>query len=167
MFNGSFEIVASDNPSLIILQDNSEGTDANLTGRTIYLYNADGSLFTPPIAWVIGDSSITLDVLSEDAALNIRVDWASSNPEPDPSTYTYSQIHAFTKYGKDYVYYLTEMQTSNPSITQDRSYYSNKLRLLCEILSAENAINVGHSIYGAAQCIARYTYMIQNPTFYF
>jgi len=165
-FNAAFEIVPSSNPELVILQDTSIGDDPNLTGRTITLYDADGSVYETA-EWAAGDGSITLAILPRDVALNVSVSWASSDPLPDPSTYTYSQIHAFMRHEQNYAYHLTQLQTANPSIAQDANFYNNKLRLLCEILSATNAIEIGEDLFAAQMCIQRGNYLIENPLNYF
>lgn len=165
-FNAAFSISDSSNPQLVVLNDTSIGSDPNLTGRTVTLYAADGSVYTTA-NWPIADSSISLAVLSKDISLNVAVSWASSDPLPDPSTYTYSEIHAFVRYEQDYGYYLTQLQTANPSIAQDQNFYSNKLRLLCEILSAKDAIDIGGDSFAAQMCIERGNYLIANPLNYF
>jgi hypothetical protein len=166
MFNAAFSISESSNPSLVVINDTSTGSDPNITSKTLTLYNADGSVYATA-DWPVGDSSITLDILPRDVALNIVLSVASSDPEPDPSTYTYSEIHAFLQYSKQYIYALTQRQTANVGIAQDPNYYSNKLRLLCEILSAGNAISIGEDVFAAQQCIERGNFMIANELNYF
>ncbi len=166
-YNASFDIEINSNPSTFTLVDSSTGSDPNLTGRLIYIYKTDGNLLTSPIPWPIANSSISLDVLSQDYALNIRVDVLSSDPLPTPSTYTYSQIEAFVKYGKDFLYNLTQYQQSNPSVVQDKDWYNNKVTVFCEILSAQNAIEDGEDVFGAQQCISRYQQYINNQNDYF
>jgi hypothetical protein len=165
-YNAAFSISESSNPSLVVINDTSTGSDPNITSKTLTLYNADGSVYTTA-DWPVGDSSITLDILPRDVSLNISLSVASSDPEPDPSTYTYSQIHAFVRYEKNYGYYLTQLQTANPSISQDQNFYNGKLRLLCEILSAEDAISIGEDAFAAQMCIERGNYLITNPLNYF
>lgn len=159
----SFAIIPSNSPSLVILSDTSTGSDVTLTSRTVYIYQSDGTLFVPAVTWAIADSSITLDILSSDEALNIRVDWATTIP----AAYTYSKINAFVKYGQQFIYSQTQAQTANPSIAQDQNFYQNKLQLLCEVLSAQNAIDTGGDQFAASLCIARGTYLIQNSNMFF
>lgn len=166
-FNSSFSIALTANASTFVLTDTSSGSDGNLTGRTIYLYTTSGNLLVAAIPWAIGDSTISLDVLEQDVALNIRVDWASSSPLASPSTYTYSQIYAFVKYGQQFVYSLTQQQESNPSIVQYTNFYGNKLIVICLILSAQNAIDIGESLFSAQNCIALYQNYINNSNYYF
>ncbi len=165
-YNAAFSISESSNPSVVVINDTHTGSDPNLTGRTLTFYNADGSVYTTA-NWPIGNSSITLSILPKDVALSISLSVNSSDPEPDPSTYTYSLIYAFLQHSKQYLYYLTQLQTENPSITQDPNYYNNKTRLFCEVMSAENAISIGEDVFAADQCIERANYLVANPLNYF
>jgi len=166
-FIASFSITPTASPSTFILEDTSAGSDAGLTGRTIYLYTVSGSLLVAAIPWAIGNSTITLDVLQQDIALNIRVDWASSAPLSPPSTYTYSQIFAFVKYAQDFVNELTQDQASDLSLTQDTDWYNNKLKVICLILSAQFAIDYAENLGNAQMCISLYQPYINNKNYYF
>lgn len=166
-FVASFSITPTASASTFILEDTSVGSDAGLTGRTIYLYQSSGQLLVAAIPWAIGNATISLDVLEQDYALNVKVDWASSSPLAPPSTYTYSLIYAFVKYGQQFVYSLTQQQESNPSIVQDTNFYGNKLIVICLILSAQNAIDIGESLFSAQNCIALYQNYLVNSNYYF
>lgn len=166
-FNSAFTITPTADASTFILTDSSTGSDGNLTGRTIYLIQTSGAYLVFPIPWPIGQSSITLNLLQQDIALNIRVDWSSSSPLPSPSTYTYSQIYAFVGYGQLYVYQLTQYQTSKPTVIDDSNYYSNKSKLITEIDSALSAIVTGADLYGAQSAIDRYQFLIKNSQYFF
>lgn len=167
MFNASFIITKTADPSTFIITDNSSGSDPDLTGRVIYLYTANGSLLVPAITWPIGQSSYTFTGLEQDVALNVRVEWSSSNPLPDPSTYTYSELNYFVQFGEQFLYGLTQQQTANPSIVQDTTYYANKGIVRTEIDSAINAIDVGNDLAGSEYCIARYTAMMNAQNYLF
>lgn len=157
-------IIPSNDPSIAGLLDDSTGSDVAITGRIIYIYSPDGTLFTPATSWAIANSSILLYILSNDQSLNIRVDWVNVS---GTVLYTYSLINAFVKYEQQFIYQLTQDQTANPSIAQDTNFYQNKLQLLCEVLSAQNAIDIGHDQFAASLCIARGTNLIQNENYYF
>lgn len=75
-FNGSFQISQTSDVTSFIITDNSTGSDPNLTGRTISLFLADGSLLGgSTIDWPIGEGSIkTISLLTRDYSLNIKVD---------------------------------------------------------------------------------------------
>lgn len=166
-FNGLFTATATANASTIILEDVSTGSDGGLTGRTINIYQTSGQLLVAEIAWPIADDTITLDILQQDVAVNIVVNWQSSSPLAPPSTYVYSLIKAFVKYGQQFLYNLTQYQQSNPSVVQDVNWYSNKTKLFCLIESALNAITDGEDVFGAQSMISQYQLLINYQNYYF
>lgn len=166
-FNCNFTISVSSDPSAIILVDTSVGSDPNLTGRTIYLYKSDGTLLVPAIPWAIANSTITINPLSQDYALNIVVVWASSSPLVPPSTYTASQIYAFVGYGQQYSNTLLEFLATNQQMVNDQGWYLNFMTLLLEIQNAQNAINIGQNLGNAQAAITRYQKLLTNANFYF
>lgn len=168
MFNGNFSVSETSNLGTIVLTDTSTGADPDLTGRTINIFRADGTVFTDPIPWAIGDSSITLDgIFSKDIAVNIRVDWVSTAPDPDPSTYTKNTVYAYMDYSEYFLYYLTQLQLATPDIIQSDGYYANKTKVRCEIDNAQNAVDFATDIKAAQACIERAQYMIDNQNSFF
>ncbi len=166
-YNLMFSVQETANPAQILLVDQSTGSDGNLTSRAIYLYQANSQLLVAAIDWPLADNTITLDVLQQDYALDIRVTAISSSPLAPPSSYTYAQIFAFTGFGELFYYQLTQSQTAQPGIIQDQNFYNNKSILRTELDSAKLAISVGEDIYGAQGCIIRYQYMIQQQNYFF
>jgi|ERR1700760_1615724 len=166
-FVASFIITPTADASTFVITDTSSGSDGSLTGRTISLFQSNGQLLVPPIAWNISDSTYTYTGLQQDIALNIVVNWNSSNPLPSPSTYTYSLLNAFVKYGQDFIYGLTQDQLADPTLAQDNDWYTNKLTVICLIESALNAISNGESIMNAQYMIALYQQYINNKNYYF
>lgn len=166
-YNLAFQISESLTPGVFTIQDSSSGSDPNLTGRLIYIYKIDGSLFTAAIPWSIADSSITLSILDKDYAFNIVVTAQSSSSLPSPSSYTASKIYAFTGYGENFYGYLTQLQSSNPVIIQDQNYYQNKMILRVEMDSAVQAIDYLQDVAAAQSCILRYQQLINNQQYYF
>jgi hypothetical protein len=167
-FNGAFTIAESATAlGSFILTDTSTGSDANLTGRTIYIYKVDGELYTEAISWPIGTTTKTLAILDKDYAFNIKIDWASSSPLADPSTYTYSQIFAFTKFGEYEYGTLTRLQTSIPTVISDTKYYQYKMHLRVELDAAKHAIDFMEDHYAAQRCIDRYQYLITKKRLFY
>src|SRR4030081_535020 len=104
-FNGNISAVQGSDISSILFTDTSTGTDANLTGRTIYLYKIDNTLLTGvSIPWPLSDGSTkTISVLPRDYSLSIVVTWQSSAPLGSPSTYTITAIKTFTGNTSDFI----------------------------------------------------------------
>ena len=163
-FSPSFTITPLSNPASFTIQDTSTGSDVAITDRVITLYNVDNSVFGVFDFPLSSGSSITLLPLITDVALNVKVSWNNSS---GVSLYTSTQIYAFTQYGEQFYYQLTQNQTSNPNIVVDFNYYINKLKLRVELDSAVQAINTGSDIYSAQGCINRYNFLINNQNFFF
>jgi hypothetical protein len=166
-FNGAFTIAATAGvPGSVTLTDTSTGTDANLTGRTITMYDAAGDIFYTG-SWAIGDTTKTIDLLDIDKALNVKVDWASSSPLADPSTYTLSLLFASVVYLMEQFCTMTRLQASNPNIMRDKQYYEKKYELLVEIKGAEYGISEMEDIVAAQECIERAQFLITNKSLFY
>jgi len=71
-------------PSDLLFQDNSTGSDSNLTERRIYLQKYNGQYLVPSgstadyIVWPLATNPFILTgILDKDYALSIRVDWVA------------------------------------------------------------------------------------------
>lgn len=140
-FNGSFQITQSADINSFIITDNSTGSDVNLTGRTISLFLANGSLLGgETIDWPLSDgSSKTIDLLTRDYSLSIKVDWASSSPLPPPSTYTLTEPYTFTGNTDTFIYSLIQQLAASPNIANDATYYEYLSKLQTLVDGAETA----------------------------
>lgn len=166
-FNASFSIAVTSDPSAIVLTDNSTGSDTNLTDRTINLFKTDNSQLVAAIDWPIGESSITINPLDKDYALNVSVVWTSSSPLPPPSTYTKSIIYAFVGYGEAYTNTLLQFLATNQQMVNDQSWYANFQILILEIQNAQNAISLGANLGNAQAAILRYQLLLTKANDYF
>lgn len=157
-------------PSIITFTDTSTGSDVAVTQRRIYLYTNDGTALVPSgtlttyVSWALANSTISVDVLTKDYALNIIVQWLSAT---NVILYSSSQLLVFTLYNKTFYYSLTQLQSSTPSIVQDKNYYDNKAKLWTAITSAENAVTIGGDIQGAQLAIDTATYLTDNENLFF
>lgn len=163
-FVQSFQINITADPSAINIVDTSTGSDGAIVDRVITLYKTDNSVFGTFDFPLSSGSSITINPLVVDLALNIQINW---NNNVGSSLYTYSKIYAFTGYGEFFYYSLTQEQTGKPTIINDQLYFSNKSKLRTLLDSANQAISIGNDIYSAQSCIAQYQLLLQNPTLYF
>lgn len=167
-FNGSFSTSQSTNITQFILTDNSTGSDPNLTGRTISLLLADGSLLgASTISWPLGEgSSKTIDLLQRDYSVNIKVDWASSSPLPSPSTYTLITLNTFTANSNTFIYSLIQQLAALPNLANDATWYEylGKLQTL-----VDGAVTAGsYDDQAAAQFqLDQAYYIIQNQANFF
>jgi len=141
--------------SQFTLTDTSTGSDGAITVRWVYLLQADGTYLVPDgtttdyIVWAYANSSITLDLLTQDTALSILVEWR------DASTDLYDKTVAvgLDAFGQNFFYSLSDGQVpiTNPPLALSQDYYQNKLQFLCYLKSAEQAITYASDITKAQQ----------------
>ena len=152
-----------------MLTDTSTGSDAAITSRRVYLTNSDGDYVVPTgnstnyVEWPYADSSITIDCLTEDTALSVRVDWLDVS---NGILYTKTILCGFTGYNEAFYYQLTQGQISS-NIINDTTYYNNKMNLRVAIDSGNQAIEVGEDIFSAQSCYDIATNLRLNENFYY
>ena len=160
----------SGTPSVITLTDTSTGSDVTIASRRVYLLQANGTFLVPAgtttdyIVWDLVDTSIDLDVLSQDSALSITVQWMSGiNTVVTSKTISF----AFTAYNETFYYGLTESQVANSNLSASTNWYQTKLILRVEIDSADQAITFASDIYSAQAALNRATYISTNQAYFF
>lgn len=166
----------SGTPNIITITDTSTGTDTAVTSRRIYLLQSNGTYLVPTgtqtqyIVWPITNTTTrapltaSLNVLTQDTALSIRVDWLSST---GTVLYTSSNAFAFTAYNETFYYGLTESQVANPNLTASTNWYQTKLNLRVLIDSAKQAIAFASDIVSAQQSLNEATYISTNQAYFF
>jgi len=166
-FNAAFTVTSTIVPGSFTINDTSIGSDSNLTGRTISLYQADGSLLTGatinfPLS---AGSSITLS-LSVDACLQIVITWQSSSPLPPPSEYSASGLYLFRGFSMQFLDQQIGAIQSNPSILQDTGFYNSLGILQTEIDNAVQAASTGQQASSQA-ALSRIQYLITHQNNFF
>jgi len=160
----------SGTPSIITLTDTSTGTDVAITQRRVYLLQSNGQYLVPTgtttdyIEWDIVDSTISLDVLVQDTALSITVQWLSVTNTVIESVTT---SFAFTAYNETFYYGLTESQVANANLTASTNWYQTKMILRVELDSAYQAITFASDIFSAQAALNRATFISTNQSFFF
>jgi len=160
----------SGTPSVITLTDTSTGSDVTIASRRVYLLQANGTFLVPAgtttdyIVWDLVDTSIDLDVLSQDSALSITVQWMSGIQTVVTSK---TISFAFTAYNETFYYGLTESQVANSNLSASVNWYQTKLVLRVEIDSADQAITFASDIYSAQAALNRATYISTNQAYFF
>jgi len=160
----------SGTPSIITLTDTSTGSDVTIAKRRVYLLQSNGTFLVPTetttdyINWNLSDPSISLNVLSQDTALSITVQWLTST-----NAIVTSKVisFAFTAYNETFYYGLTEQQVASPAIVNSTFWYQNKMILRVELDSAVQAITFASDIFSAQQALNRATYLVTNSNYYF
>lgn len=157
-------------PSVITLTDTSTGSDGTIAKRRVYMLQANGTYLVPAgtttnyVDWTLADTSISLDVLAQDSALSITVQWlTSSNVVVQSKTTSF----AFTAYNETFYYGLTESQVANSILTASQDWYGWKMTLRVELDSAYQAISFASDIYSAQSALNRATYISTNSNYFF
>jgi hypothetical protein len=160
----------SGTPNLIFLTDTSTGSDVTITQRRIYLLQSDGTYLVPAgtttnyIEWALVDLTISLNVLVQDTALSITVQWLTAGNVEVASVTT---SFAFTAYNETFYYGLTESQVANANLTASTNWYQTKMILRVELDSAYQAISFASDIFSSQAALNRATYISTNQSFFF
>jgi len=170
-FSQNFTVAqTSANPAFVIITDTSTGNDANIDSRRIYITDCNGNYIVPTgtttnyIEWDLLDNPISLDILTQDTAANVRVDWLDST---NTVLYTLNNNYCFSEYNKQFLYYLIQLQSLTYNVIQDNNYWGNVGTLWVNIIGAINSVEIGDDIFASQTCLNRATFMAQNQANYF
>ena len=160
----------SGTPSEITLTDTSVGSDPTITSRRVYLLQANGTFLVPAgtttdyIVWNIADASITLDVLSQDTALSVTVQWKNAlNATVTSKTISFS----FDAYNYTFYYGLNQSLVGNSNLSASTSWFQWMSSVKIQIDSAQQAITFASDIFSAQAALNRATYISTNSSFFF
>jgi hypothetical protein len=160
----------SGTPNLIFLTDTSTGSDGTITKRRIYLLQSDGTYLVPTgtatnyIEWALVDVTTSLNVLIQDTALSITVQWLTAS---NVVVATKTTSFAFTAYNETFYYGLTESQVANANLTASTNWYQTKMILRVELDSAYQAISFASDIFSAQAALNRATFISTNQSYFF
>lgn len=157
-------------PGSVTATDTSTGTDAAISQRRIFFQTAygtylvvDGTLTTYE-PWAYADASDTWDLLDEDSAVSVTVQWLNA---ADTVLYTLTQVYCLSEFNKQFFYYLQQQAALTPGIPQDTNYFSNMATYWMNITGAIQAVEIGADIAASQNCLNRATNMMNNQTKYF
>lgn len=159
-------------PNLVTIVDDSTGTDATITKRRIYITNSAGTYLvesgttTDYEAWddFPTDLSITLDILTQDTAVHILVQWLTS---ANAVVTTFEDDYPLSEYNKQFFYELLQQQSLNPGIYQDTTYGSNLQSLWVNITGGIQAIEIASDLSASQQCMDIATNLRLNENYYY
>lgn len=166
------------NPAFIILTDTSTPPNDYATYdidiRRITITDAFGNFIVPTgtttnyIEWPLEDNPISLQVLNQDTAVNIKVEWWGYNGNNEfVALYELNNNYCFTEFNKQFLYYLIQLQSMTYNIIQDNNYWGNVGILWTNIIGAINCIEVANDIFASQACLNRATFMAQNQANFF
>ncbi|HEY8661074.1 MAG TPA: hypothetical protein VIL78_18725 [Hanamia sp.] len=156
-------------PSSFTVVDTSPGTLGTISKRRIYVSDAFGNYITGNgtvnyTDWSIADSSIILNILTEDIGANIQVDWLdSSNVVID----TFNDTYPLAEFNKQFLYYLVQLIGLSPATYQDTNYSGNIGLFWTNIIAGINAVEYGNDIAAGQNCFSRATFMRLHQSLYF
>lgn len=156
-------------PSTFTVVDTSTGSLGTITQRRIFVQDAYGNYLTGNgtinyTQWSISDSSIVLALLTEDLAVNIRVDWLDVT---NVVINTLNNNYALAEYNKQFLYYLVQLLGLSPATYQDANYSGNLAIFWTNVIAGINAVEYGNDIASAQNCFSRATQMRLNEQIYF
>lgn len=158
------------NPDGLSIVDTSSGSDGTITNRRIYLQTANGSYLVQAgntldyTNWPTPSADITLQVLNQDYALSILVQWLNN---ASVVVYSKEEVYCFTLYSEQFFYYLSQQQAAANANLQDTNYFTNKMKLRVYIDSANNAVQYASDIVGGQNSLNSAAYMIDNQNIFF
>lgn len=156
-------------PQNFTVTDTSTSVTGTITQRRIYVQDDQGNYLTGSgsvdyDAWALADLSITLTFLTGNTAVNIRVDWLNvSNVVVE----TLNANYGLSQSGKQFLFYLVQLQGLTPGIYQDSNYSGNLALFWTNIIGGDNAITYGNSLAAAQNCYNRANEMEQRQSYYF
>lgn len=173
-FAGNFQAVQSapNSNQNLVFTDTSVGSDTNITDRQIRTYNAAGNLVLPAgntlgyIDWPLPLATpLTVNLLPNDMALAITVNWLSSSPIGG-STYVATILYGFTGYSDAFMYQLIENLSANPALRNDANWSYYFSRGQDDIDSVIRSI-ANNSIVNAQENLDDMQYIISNAAKFF
>ena len=170
-FQPNFSVAQfSGTPSSFSITDTSIGSDPSITYRRVYLLQANGTFLVPQgtttdyIIWPLANDTITLDVLTQDSALSITIQWMNAlNQKVTDKTNSF----AFTAYNETFYYGLSQDLVGNSNLSSSTSWFEWMLDLRVQLDSAQQAISFASDIYTAQAALNRATYISSNSSFFF
>lgn len=160
---------SSTTPASLTVNDTSTGSDAAIFSRRVYVSQSDGTYLTGNgtvnyTSWALVDSSITLNILTQDIGASITVEWldVSGNVR-----YSSNSTFPLSEFNKQFLYYLVQQQGLTPSIVQDTNYSSNLSVFYVNIVAGINAVTYGNDISACQDCFTRSTCMRLNENNFF
>lgn len=130
-FIANFTASQGSDCSKLIITDTSDysvETQETFSARQLYLYKADGSLYTgDAIDFSFAqypDNQITITGIDKDYCLRIELVLTSTDPQTN-SVYTKSSVTALICYTNTFLYNVSQIAATNPVRTADPIFYES------------------------------------------
>lgn len=149
-----------------LITDTSTGADGTVTKFVVTIYDdTNTQLAGSPITFTYTpNATYNVGILTQDIAVNVVVVWATTG---GATVVTTNQIFVFTGFLEWYYYGLVQQVAANNSLFADRGFFLNLSNLRTLIDSANQAINIGGSIFNAQAMILLAQYIQTNNNLFF
>lgn len=155
---------------VVIFTDTSSGSDVLVISRKITITDSAGNPVVQSgntgttITWALATNPYSLDLLTQDMAVQIRVDWLNA---AGASIYNSEASYCLPQFNKVFLYYLIQLQSLTYPIIQDTNYWNNVAILWANLTGAINAVEIASDITASQACLDRCTFMANNQSKYF
>lgn len=160
-------------PSQINLVDTSTGSDTqSITKRRVYITDKDDNYIVAEgneedyTEWnnYPATTTLTINCLTRDRAVNVRVDWLNSSNVVQQSV---TLLSAFKLYALTYYIFLCKAQSSNIKLRDSANFYQNYIKLLVSIKEADDSVTLLEDIGSSQAALNRAYDLINNPSNFF
>jgi len=160
----------------VTLTDTTTGTDSPLlvVSRRVYFTDKDGVYYTEDGAsdtaayevWVDfpATTTKTLAVLTQDRALNVRVDWVDAG---GAVIYTKTILQAYTLYAMTTYINSIKAQSSNNSLKTHANFYQTLIKLLVSIKEANDSVTLLGDISSSQAALNRAKKIVDSPSYFY
>lgn len=159
-------------PTTVNLADSSTGTDVSVVSRRVTFTDKDGVEYvvtgtsTSYELWPNFPASTTtsLNVLTRDRALYVKVDWVDISGNV---LYSLTKLQDYTLYAKTYYIFLCKAQSSNIKLRDSANFYQNYIKLLVSIKEADDSVTLLEDIGSSQAALNRAYDLINKPSNFF
>jgi len=159
-------------PSVISLTDDSSGSDVLIVSRKVAIVNSANQYITASgvttaaayTTWDYSDTTISIDCLTQDTAVNITVYWLDAG---GATLYSKTILYDFSLNVQQFLYNLAANEAAEISLLQDTEYIMNTLKLMVYANNADNSVIIGGDIYASQTNLNKATYMMNNSSLFF
>lgn len=157
-------------PYNVVFTDTSTGSDVAVVSRRIYVTNSQGAYVVQSgnsndyITWPLATNPITVDLLDEDIAVNVLVQWLDAG---NAVLYELDNDYCLREFNIQQFIYLIQQQALTPGVVQDTNYYSNLSQYWINIVGANVMIEDASDLAGSQNCLNRATYYLTNESNFF
>lgn len=156
-------------PQIVSVTDTSTNVSILVVKRRIYVSNALDEYLTwngtvNYTEWALADVTINLNILQNNISANIRVDWLAAD---DSVVASENNNYPLSQFGKQFTFYLVQLQGLTPGIYQDTNYSGSLALLWTNIVAGDNAVTYGNDLSGSQNCFDRVNFMMANQQDFF